>query len=136
MYIRTITFVYLLGMFTYFYDIEKTLSFDTRFQKHYKAHLEDAVFNRRLAWESVGLSINARWERDKMIWWAEHALTELPHRNADKWNWVANRDKLMKQAHFLVKIGTTERITRQVQMMNYLPRVYFDIWRAAFEKSV
>ena len=123
-------------MFTYFYEVEKNRPFDDRFQKHYKAHLNDAVCDRRLAWESVGLSINARWERDKMIWWAEHALTELPHRNADKWKGFVKSDKLMKQAHFLVKIGTTERITRQVQMMDYLPRVYFDIWRTAIKKSV
>jgi hypothetical protein len=136
MYIRTITFVYLFRMFTYFDDIEKNRSFDTRFQKHYKIHLNRAVENRRVAWESVGLSINARWERDKMIWWAENALTNLPHRNADKWKGFVKSDKLMKQAHFLVKIGTTERIAREVQMMDSLPRVYFDIWRAAFKKSV
>ena len=120
-------------MFTYFYDIEKNRSFDNRFQKHYKVHLNRAVENRRLAWKSVGLSINARWERDKMIWWAENALTQLPHH---KWKGFVKSDNLMKQAHFLVKIGTTERITRQVQMMDYIPGVYFDIWRAAFEKSV
>ena len=120
-------------MFAYFYAVEKNLSFDTRFQKHYKIHLNRAVENRRKAWESVGLSINARWERDKMIWWAEHALTYLPHH---KWKGFVKSDKLMKQAHFLVKIGTAERITHQVQTMDYLPRVYFDIWRAAFEKSV
>ena len=133
MYIRTITFVYLFRMFTYFYDVEKNRLFDDRFQKHYKAHLNKAVNDRRLAWESVGLSINWRFHDERMMFWAYTALKFMPL--TDKWNWVANPDKLVRKAHFLMKKVTTERITRQFQMMDSR-RLSFDKWRTAIKKSV
>lgn len=90
-------------MLTNVYDVEmKRIFFDERIQCNYEFYIEDAVFDRLMAYDGYRVATKNLMWFDRTMEYAGRTLNYLFH--DEKWDRYVRSDRLQQQAQSLLKV--------------------------------